>query len=129
MTSARSRTQARTVSSVSTLYLFCFIISVVVSWAIASQFLLSGQPSLSKFFELAFANSVATLVSSDILLSASIFLFFAYRELKRLGMPLNRMALYILLTGSVGICASLSMFLYQRENWLIKSQTRHQTTT
>ena len=122
MNLAQSGIHQKATSSLANFYLFCFIVSVVVSWGIASQFFLWENASLTTFFQTAFANAVSTLISSDILLSALIFLFFAYKELKRLGMPVNRLALYLLLTCSIGICASLSMFLYQRERWITRSQ-------
>ncbi|MGD1898417.1 MAG: DUF2834 domain-containing protein, partial [Phormidesmis sp.] len=81
-----------------------------------------GNASFGHFFEQAFANQIATLVSSDVLLSAAIFLRFAQLALNRLNMPSNRIALYTLVTFSVGVCGSLSLFLYQRENWLEKSR-------
>lgn len=108
-------------SSLSTFYLLCLIVSISVSWGIFLQFLTSDQASFAHFFELALANSVSTLLSSDILLTALIFLLFARKELSRLGMPSNRLAIYFLVTFSVGICASLSLFLYQREVWQNKS--------
>lgn len=99
-------------------YAICGVLSVVISWGIFSQFLLSGEASISSFFSQAFSTSVSTLLSSDIIITAIIFLAFARIELKRLEMPANCLALYALATCSVGICCSLSLFLYQREQWL-----------
>ncbi len=100
-----------------TIYFICIIVSVVVSWGILSQFLFSGDASVSSFFQQSFASPVSTLISSDILITAPIFLIFARVELSRLGMPANRLLLYTIATFSVGICCSLSLFLYQREVW------------
>lgn len=99
-------------------YAICSVLSVIISWGIFSQFLLSGDASVDSFFNQAFSTPVSTLLSSDIIITAVIFLAFARIELKRLGMPANRLALYALATCSVGICCSLSLFLYQREQWL-----------
>lgn len=99
-------------------YAICGVLSVIISWGIFSQFLLSGNASIDSFFNQAFSTSVSTLLSSDIIITAVIFLAFARIELKRLGMPANRLALYVLATCCVGICCSLSLFLYQREQWL-----------
>ena len=99
-------------------YAICSVLSVIVAWAIFSQFLLSGNASIGSFFGKAFSTSVSTLLSSDIIITAAIFLAFARIELKRLGMPANRLALYALVTCCVGICGSLSLFLCQREQWL-----------
>lgn len=111
---------AKTSQRLKTLYLMLAILSVVISWGIFLQFLLSEGASFSRFFQQSLANPVAALLSSDILLSAPIFFLFASVELKRLGMPANRLALYILGTFSVGVCFGLSLFLYQREAWIAR---------
>ncbi|MGD1900533.1 MAG: DUF2834 domain-containing protein [Phormidesmis sp.] len=118
----RSTQNAAASTTHAPLYLVCLVLSVIISWGIFAQFLLEGNASFGHFFEQAFANPIATLVSSDVLLSAAIFLRFAQLELNRLNMPSNRLALYTLVTFSVGVCGSLSLFLYQRENWLEKSR-------
>ena len=115
MNLAHSNYPSKIASSLANVYLFCFVASTIISWSIALQFFLWENASFSIFFQTAFNNAVSTLISSDILLSAPIFLFFSYKELKRLNIPTNRLALYILLTCTIGICGSLSMFLYQRE--------------
>ena len=108
----------RSASYRSRFYAVSIVLSVVISWAIFLQFLLSGDASISSFFDQAFSTSVSTLLSSDIIITAVIFFAFARIELKRLGMPANRLALYALATCCIGICCSLSLFLYQREQWL-----------
>ncbi|MEO1683041.1 MAG: DUF2834 domain-containing protein [Cyanobacteria bacterium J06631_12] len=109
-----------TATTYQSLYLTCAAISLMISWAIALKFLLSGEASVALFFAQAFATPVAALVSSDVLLSALIFLIFARIELNRLGMPANRLILYVAATFSVGVCFGLSLFLYQRESWLTR---------
>ena len=108
----------RSASYRSRFYAASIVLSVVISWAIFLQFLLSGDASIGSFFNQAFSTSVSTLLSSDIIITALIFLASARIELRRLGMPANRLALYILTTCCVGICCSLALFLYQREQWL-----------
>jgi len=110
----------KTSQRLKTLYLGMAIFSLIVSWGIFLQFLLAEGASLGSFFQQAFANPVTTLLASDILISAPILFLFAGVELKRLGMPTNRLALYILGTFSVGVCFSLSLFLYQREAWMAR---------
>lgn len=105
-------------------YLTLSVLSLVVSWSIFLQFLLSGEASINTFFQQAFATPIATLFSSDVLISALIFFFFTYLELKRLGMPINRLAIYIVTTFSVGVCFALSLFLYHREIWLEHTQVQ-----
>ena len=108
----------RNASYRSRFYVASIVLSVVISWAIFLPFLLSGNASISSFFDQAFTTSVSTLLSSDIIITAVIFLTFARIELKRLGIPANRLVLYALATCCVGICCSLALFLYQREQWL-----------
>ncbi|MEL7351222.1 MAG: DUF2834 domain-containing protein [Cyanobacteria bacterium P01_A01_bin.116] len=100
------------------LYLVLSILSLVVSWGIAGQFLVLDTASVGTFFQQAFGSPVATLVSSDVVLSALILLAFIRVELKRLGLPQNRLIVYVLATCSVGVCFALSLFLYQREKWI-----------
>lgn len=99
-------------------YAICSLLSLITSWGIFSQFLLSGDASIDSFFNEALSTTVSILLSSDIIITSIIFLAFTRIELKRLGMPANRIALYALATYCVGICCSLSLFLYQREQWL-----------
>jgi len=106
------------------IYLLLIGVSIVVSWGIFAQFLFTDHASVERFFEEAFASPIATLLSSDILLSALIFLIFARIELKRLGMPNRQLVVYTIATFSVGVCCGLSLFLYQRETWLIQQQGR-----
>jgi Terpene cyclase DEP1 len=116
-------TQSRPASfALSKLYLVLAIFSLLISWGIFSQFLFSDGASIATFFQQAFASPIATLISSDILITAPIFWVFAYQELKRLGMPLSWLALYGVATSSVGICFALSLFLYQREVRLQRDQ-------
>lgn len=93
-------------------------LSAVISWIIFFQFLLSPNASIREFFAQAFGTPIATLISSDIVLSYFIILVFASIELKRMGMSASRLLLYTLVTFSVGICGSLPLFLYQRERQL-----------
>jgi hypothetical protein len=112
--------------NLSTLYLVFGIFSLLVSWGIFLEFLLSGEASVSTFLQQAFATPIASLVSSDVVISALIFFVFAYTELKRLktpSAPFPWLAIYVVGTFSVGVCFSLSLFLYRRERWMIESNT------
>ncbi len=121
----RSLTQKLTQHSqlLKVIYLLCTVLSILISWGIFSQFLLAGNASIAAFFQQAFQTPVATLVSSDVLISFIIFIVFAYAELNRLNMPSNRLLLYVIVGSSVGVCCALSLFLYQREAWLLDTQT------
>ncbi|MEM9947052.1 MAG: DUF2834 domain-containing protein [Cyanobacteria bacterium P01_D01_bin.36] len=117
-TDSKSNLATRHSASYKHFYLICSIVSLIISWAIFAQFLLSSEASVSSFFTQTFATPIATLVSSDVILSALIFLTFTRIEIKRLNMPANRLAIYTLSTFSVGVCFALALFLYQREDWL-----------
>ncbi len=108
--------------SLKVIYLLCTALSILISWGIFSQFFLAGNASIAAFFQQAFQTPVATLVSSDVLLSLIIFIIFAYAELNRLNMPSNKLLLYVLVGSSVGVCCALSLFLYQREAWLLDTK-------
>jgi hypothetical protein len=99
------------------IYLVCFLLSVVISWGIFAQFLGLDNASVGLFFQQAFANPAATLVSSDVILSAVILWIFVAIESNRLGMPVSRLWLAIAVTCSVGVCGALSLFLWQRDRW------------
>ncbi len=115
---AQKRMPAQTTQKI---YLVCAVLSVVISWGLALQFLLLGDASFALFFQQVFANPAATLASSDVILSALILFVCIYIELRRLGQPANRLAIYVLATLSVGVCFALSLFLYQRESWLARA--------
>lgn len=110
--------------SLQTLYLSLAVFSLVVSWDIFLQFLLSGEASIAVFFQQALASPVSVLVSSDVIISAIVFFTFAYVELKRLGMSHSRLAVYFVTTCSIGVCFSLALFLYQRESCLSRVQSQ-----
>ena len=107
--------------SCQTLYLVFAILSCVISWGIFLQFLLSGNASIAEFFHQCFATHIASLLSSDILISFVILTVFSAIELKRLDRPSYWVAVYIAATWSVGVCFGLSLFLYQRETWRLES--------
>ncbi|MBE9028943.1 DUF2834 domain-containing protein [filamentous cyanobacterium LEGE 11480] len=107
--------------SYQTLYLIFAILSFVISWGIFLQFLLSGDASIGAFFRQCFGTHIASLLSSDILISFVILITFTAIELKRLDQPNYWIALYIAATWSVGICFALSLFLYQRETWRLQT--------
>lgn len=109
-------------SKTKSLYLSLTVLSLVISWGIFSQFLFSGEASISLFFQQLFETHVAALETSDVLLCALIFFAFAYIELKRLGVSISRMTLYAAAFLCVGTCFALALFLYHRESWLEDSQ-------
>jgi Terpene cyclase DEP1 len=101
-------------NSLKTLYLI-----IAIAGSIAPWFWLLQDPSAllspTLFFQLTFANNIATAWASDLLISASVFFAFASIELKRLGSASVWVLLYIGLTFGIGLCCALPLFLYRRE--------------
>lgn len=67
------------------------------------------------FLQQAFANNIATALTTDLLISAMTFFGCAWVELKRLGVSRLWLVVYIGLTFGVGLSCSLPFFLYRRE--------------
>jgi apolipoprotein N-acyltransferase len=92
---------------------------LAIAGAIAPWFWLLQDPtailSPTLFFQQAFANNVATAISSDILISATTFFCWAGVELKRLSSAPVWVLLYIGLTFGIGLSCALPLFLYRRE--------------
>jgi Terpene cyclase DEP1 len=95
---------------------------LTIGGSIAPWFWLLQDPtallSLPFFFQQAFANNIAAGLTSDLLVSALAFFYFAWIELKRLRVSRLWMLAYIGLTFGVGLSCSLPLFLYRREHIL-----------
>jgi hypothetical protein len=110
-------------NSLKTLYLILAIAGSIAPW-----FWLLQDPtallSPTLFFQLTFANNIATAWASDLLISASVFFTFASNELKRLGSTRLGVLLYIGLTFGIGLSCALPFFLYRRELILERNTLR-----
>jgi hypothetical protein len=95
--------------------------------SLAPWFLLLQDPaalaSPSLFLQRAFTNPIAAAVTTDLLISAALFLCFVWLELKRLRLSRLWLLLYVGLTFGIGLSCSLPCFLYHRET-VNESQTR-----
>lgn len=95
---------------------------LTVTGAIAPWFWLLQEPttllSPTLFLQRAFANNIATALTTDLLISVTTFLGFAWLELKRLGVSRLWLVVYVGLTFGVGLSCSLPFFLYRREQIL-----------
>lgn len=116
------RNSGRERSALKFLYLGFMVLSAVVAWAIFLQFLFSGSASIDAFFQQTFATAISSLWASDVLVSALIFFTFSRIELKRLGAPTGWWVVYFVASFSIGLCFSISLFLYQRETWRARVQ-------
>ena len=95
---------------------------LTIAGSIAPWFWLLQDPtallSPTLFLQRAFANNVATALTSDLLISAIAFFYLVWIELKRLGGSRQWILLYIGLTFGVGLSCALPFFLYRREQIL-----------
>jgi Terpene cyclase DEP1 len=95
---------------------------LTIGGSIAPWFWLLQDPtallSLPLFFQRAFANNITTALTSDLIISALAFFYFASIELKRLRVSRLWIVVYIGLTFGVGLSCSLPLFLYRREQHL-----------
>jgi Terpene cyclase DEP1 len=113
----------KTLNSMKLLYLL-----VAIAGSIAPWFWLIQDPtalvSLPLFFHRAFANNIAAALTSDLVISAIAFFYFASIELKRLGASRLWLFAYIGLTFGVGLSCALPSFLYHREQILERNGFR-----
>ncbi|BAB73348.1 all1391 [Nostoc sp. PCC 7120 = FACHB-418] len=106
--------------SIKSIYLLLAVIGFIVPWSLLLEFIIQHGLYTQFFFQQAFANNVSTTFVVDLLLSTDVFLFFAFIELKRLGFSRRWLLLYFVLTLASGLCCSLPLFLYFREQALEK---------
>lgn len=95
---------------------------LAIEGSIAPWFWLLQDPtallSPTLFLQAAFANNIASALTTDLLISAIAFFCFTWIELKRLGVSRLWVLVYIGLTFGVGLSCSLPFFLYRREQIL-----------
>jgi len=99
-------------------YLVLTVIGSIVPWSFLLGFFVKEGLAMDLFLQYIFANSVASAVAADLLISATVFLIFTSVELKRLGVSTSLRFLYVLVTFGVGLSCSLPLFLYFREQTL-----------
>jgi hypothetical protein len=101
-------------SSLKTIYLLLAFAGSIAPWFWFLQDS-TALVYLPLFFERAFANNVASGLTSDLVISSLVFFSFAWIELKRLGVSRMWLIIYIGLTFGIGLSCSLPCFLYYRE--------------
>lgn len=110
----------RSFNSTKSLYLFLMIVGSIAPW-----FWLLQDPtallSPTLFLQRAFENNIAAALTSDLLISAIAFFYFAWIELKRLGVSRLWVLVYVGLTFGVGLSCAMPFFLYRREQILEQS--------
>ena len=114
---AEATTLPNKFNPVKTIYLLLTVVGSVLPWLWILQ-----DPtqlfSLTLFLQKAFANNIASDITTDLLISAIAFFGFSFIELKRLGSSQLWMLLYVGLTFGVGLSCALPFFLYSREQIL-----------
>ncbi|HAA33128.1 MAG TPA: hypothetical protein DCE56_42160 [Cyanobacteria bacterium UBA8553] len=95
---------------------------LTIAGSIAPWFWLLQEPTVlltpTLFFQRAFANNIATALTTDLLISAIAFFCFVWIELKRLGISRLWILVYVGLTFGIGLSCALPFFLYRREQSL-----------
>ena len=104
--------------SAKSLYLLLVIIGSIAPWSLLLKFFIQNGFSVELLIKQGFANYAAAAFSTDLLISALVFLCFSFFELKRLGLSRNRLIIYIAATFGVGLSCSLPLFLYFHEGAL-----------
>ena len=105
--------------SAKSLYLLLVIIGIIAPWSFLIKFI------IAKWFFYRIVNSARDLqimlllhLTTDLVISALVFLCFSFFELKRLGLSRNRLIIYIIATFGIGLSCALPLFLYFREGVL-----------
>jgi Terpene cyclase DEP1 len=110
-------------NSVKALYLLFAFVGTIAPW-----FWLLQDPTVlvspTLFLQRAFENNVAADLTSDLVITAIAFSYFASIELKRLGASRLWAIAYIVLTFGVGLSCALPCFLYHREQILELNKSR-----
>jgi hypothetical protein len=95
------------------LYLFLAFVGFAVPTYFLGAFLREHGLDLPLLFSLPFANKAATFFTSDLILTAIVFLVYAFVDLRRRKQ--RNWWMYLLATLLVGPSFSLPLFLYLRE--------------
>ena len=104
--------------SAKSVYLLLVIIGSIAPWSLLLQFFSQNGFSIKLLIQQGFANYAAADLTTDLLISALVFLCFSFLELKRLGVSRSRLFIYVAATFGIGLSCSLPLFLYFREGVL-----------
>ncbi|MGB3638820.1 MAG: DUF2834 domain-containing protein [Rivularia sp. (in: cyanobacteria)] len=111
---------SRNLFSAKSLYLLLVIIGIIAPWSFLIKFFIQNGFSIELLIQQGFANYAAADMTTDLLISALVFLCFSFFELKRLGLSRSRLIIYIAATFGIGLSCSFPLFLYFREGVLEK---------
>jgi hypothetical protein len=94
-------------------YLFLAVIGFVLPYCFFVSFLIENGLDVELLLEQLFANRISTFFAVDLIITAIVFLAFAYQESERWQMR-NWWA-YVIATLAVGPSFAFPLFLYFRE--------------
>ncbi len=96
-----------------TFYAILTMIGILVSEIVLYFFLREYGFDLSEFARQAFASPVATLVSTDVILSSLVVWGFMAREARK--HKIGYLWVFVAMNLLIGLCAALPAFLYVRQ--------------
>lgn len=103
-------------------YFILTILGAIVPWGLLVGFFAENGLDNGLFLQQLFANEVASAIAADLIISAIVFLCFAFVEARRSQISLGWMLLVVALTFGVGLSCGLPFFLSLRE-WHSHKQT------
>lgn len=101
------------------LYIIGAVLGFVLPYAYFISFLFEHGFDLGLFVEQMFANPIASFFAVDVIVSSLVLWIFVFSEGRRLGM--KNIWVYVLCNLTAGVSFALPLFLYFREEKLIKS--------
>lgn len=102
------------------LYLDLAIVGTALPLWIFARYLSSGDITPARFISDAFANGVAALLTTDVLISSVAFWFLAAHEMSKMGTGKGKLPLFMVLNLGIGLSSALPAFMWWRERQLSK---------
>ncbi|MEM9542933.1 MAG: DUF2834 domain-containing protein [Cyanobacteria bacterium P01_E01_bin.42] len=104
------------------IYLLLAVFGAIAPWSLLVGFFAENGLDNELFLQQLLTNPVSSAFAVDLIISAIVFLCFAFVEMKRSQISLGWMLLVVALTFGVGLSCGLPFFLYLRE-WQLEKQT------
>jgi hypothetical protein len=102
-------------------YLAMAIAGFLLTYGLGVAFVILHGWNAGLFWDWSVGNPAGASVVADATLSLFVFWVFVYRESRRLGM--KRWWLYVAATFIFGLIAPFGAFLYQRESYLVGTES------
>jgi hypothetical protein len=89
-------------------------VGVIATWTFNLQFIAeTGGFSVVEFVRACYANAAAASITNDLLVVVALFLFWSWRESRRLGM--RHWWIYVPLTFGIAIAFAFPLFMLMRD--------------